>query len=351
MGARWTDVEALNQELQAMVAAGLPMTQGLRLAAERTRNREFRQTMERATKAAEAGMPVSEALEKSGARLPALYLSLVRAGEAGGDMAGVLQTMTHFLDMRRRVTAALRAAITYPVLVLTVAVIICGFISFSVVPHFLKTIASMHLLIPRESVLFPRSVATAFTVQHVMTVILAVLWLVAFLLLLMSLISPHSRLYHQMLLHMPVYHRVFRGYLMYHFSGVLGLLTAQNVPLDIAIDNLRALSESPLMTDAADGAARAIQNGATLSSGLEDARWFPRTELFLMKTAEQQESLDTYLADLNERTAAHIGRSEYVFRNLEPTLIVFIAIAIGVYVVSVFIPFATVFKYISLGVG
>jgi type II secretory pathway component PulF len=349
MSVRWTEIEALNTELHAMVAAGLPMSQGLRLAADHARSRSFRSAMENAAKAAEAGKPVGEALEASGARVPALYLSLIRAGEAGGDMAGVLQTMAHFLDMRRRVTSALRAAITYPILVLTAALFVCVFVTFYLMPSFLANIEHMHLLLPRDSIIFPRPVLWAFAGQYIVTAVIAVLWIVSLGLFVLSVTSPRSRLYHNMLLHMPVYSRVFRGYLLYHFSGVLGLLTAQGVPLDVALENVRALSESELMTDAADDALRGVRNGRPLSVGLEKARWFPRTELFLMKTAEEQESLETYLADLNERTAGRISRSEYVLRNLEPNLIVFIALAVGAYAISVFLPLANMFKYINLG--
>lgn len=349
MRADWKNLEVLNAELIAMDAAGFSLAEGLRSASKHARKSAFREAVRNAAQAAEAGGTTSEAMRKSPGVFPEMYVSLISAAEQGGDMPTVLRGMGEFMEMRRRIMTTLRSTLTYPALVLTVGLALSLFITFRVMPHFLESLRDMHLLIPSDSVLFPKAVTIAFIVQKVLVALLAVLWLASMAFLGLGLFAPVSRSYHQLLIKLPFYGRLFRGYLLYHLSGVLGLLLKQRVGVDTALENLRSLRESPLLSEAAEHTLVSVRNGQRISQGLSKAEWIPRSELWLMETAEKQEQLDTYLEDLNRRAASLISRSEYVFKNMEPNLIVVLAFLVGGYVVSVFLPLFNMFKMTMLG--
>jgi type II secretory pathway component PulF len=349
MRTDWNSLEILNSELVAMDAAGLSLAEGLQEASHQARKGAFREAVRSAATAAENGVPVSEALRKNPRVFPELYVSLVAAAEAGGDMPTVLRGMAQFIELRRRMVASMRAALTYPALVLTLAVIVSIFVTYWIIPGFLDSIRALHLLVPRESILFPRQVAFALDLQQVLVVVLVIVWIAAVAVTLMGVVAPASRGTHGFLLKVPFYGRVFRNYLIYHLSGVLGMLLRQRVPMDTALENLGSLRESPLLSDAAEHGLRAVRNGELLSRGLAQVPWLPKSELWLMETAEQQEQLESYLEELNRRTASSIARSELIFKNIEPNLVALLAIGIGAYIISVFIPLFNMFKFMTLG--
>ncbi len=347
MPVSWTDIELLNAELAALDRAGLPLSDGLRSAAAATRRGRMKGPLEAAAKACESGAALGDVLVAMPGRVPGMFISLVRAGEAGGDMAAALAGMTRFLDRRRRIASALRTAAAYPVIVLTFALAMTAFLSLVFFPKYLDSIGRLHLL---DQGAWARDwLLWSTTLQHVLVGLLAVMWCAVMALLVAGVVRSSSEGYHRLLLGLPLYGRVFRNYLLHHFAGVTGLLLGQGVPVNVALDNLAALDDSPLLRQAAGAARRAVEIGKPLSAGLEGVDWFPPSERWLMAHAEKQERLQEYLDDLADRTAVSMDRSEGILRNLEPSLIGGLAIVIGIYCIAVFLPMVSTFKYIRMG--
>lgn len=349
MRTQWSELEALTNELASLDAAGFALPEGLESAARQARSGAFRATLEETTNACRDGAALSEAMARKPGTFPAMFVSLVRAGEQGGNMLDALRSMGTFLEVRRRINSALRVATIYPAFVLTLAVFISGYVTFWLMPrHYFAVIEALHLLVPGSSDQFPRIVGIALVVQKLMVAAFAGLWIAAAGVAVTGVIAPSSRGYHELLLKLPLYGRVFRHYLLYHFAGVVGLLTREGVRLPEALENLAGLRDSPLVSDAAHAAWTALQNGKPLSAGLADAPWFPRSEIWLMSNAEKQEKLEVYLEDLQKRSAEGAGRVENIFRQLEPVAIAALSGLVGIYVVSVFLPLVTHFKYLRI---
>ena len=321
----WAAIEELSIEMASLDAAGMPLSDGLRLAARRARRKGFVSQLEDVARQCEAGVPLSQALARQEGAFPGIFVSLVRAGEAGGNMLEALRGMTRFVERRRAVTDALRTAALYPLIVLAIATGVSYFVTFRIFPDFIGRLDQMHLLAVHQSPGAANWFAVAIAAQHACFAVFALLLAVAVAMALLGLVAPSSRWYHRLLLAMPVYGRVFRNYLLYHFSGVASLLLGGGVPMAVAMDNLEALDDSPLLREAAVAARRAAELGKPVSTGLESVDWFPRSELWLMANAEKQERLDDYLQDLCARTARSVERAEAVFRHLEPSLIMCLA--------------------------
>jgi general secretion pathway protein F len=218
-----------------------------------------------------------------------------------------------------------------------------------VFPGFIRRLDDMHLLAIHDSPRVANWFGVAIAAQHACFAVFALLLLAVVALLVLGIVACRKRWYHVLLLSTPVYGRVFRNYLLYHFSGVASLLLREGVPVDVAMQNLEALDDSPLLCDAAAAVRRAARVGKPVSAGIENVAWFPRSELWLMANAERQERLDDYLEDLCTRTARSMDRAEVIFRHLEPSLIMCLAGVTAVYIVSVFLPLATIFRYVRLG--
>jgi type II secretory pathway component PulF len=347
MAMRWRDVETLTREIISMERAGLPLPDGLRYAAKQLRRKSNRAAMEQAASEVEAGEAVSDALARQ-KMMPDVVVSLVRAGEQTGELTPALERLASYTQARRRVAFAFRAAATYPAMVLTFALIVSSVVTFGIVPDFIGRLDDMRMLLPESSVLYPASMKIAFTAQRVVVGVFVVLWILAVSVAAWSMFAPSSRGLHLLLLRLPVYNRLFRYYLLYHFASVMSLLLGAGASLRETLQILAGLRESPLLRDAALAASEAVENGLPVSHGLRGVSWFPRNELWLMEHAESDENFAGYAGDLSQRMLDAITRMENILHNIEPNAIVLLALVVAAYVVAVAYPLIRVFGIVKI---
>lgn len=343
----YKSLEAYSSELASLAASGLPLPEGLKLAARHARKPSFRHALSKAAEQCACGKNLSDCLAGN-SHFPELFVSMVRAGECGGNMEGVLRSVVEYLQTRRRVRLAFRAATVYPAAVLSLAVFVSWLVTFGIMPDFMHRLQDMHVLIS-EPGLVPGSIRAAMWGQRAGAAGFAVLWLGVALICLSGLIIPANRSYHRLLLRLPLYGPIFQRYLLYHFSAVIGLLAREGTPVFEALENLSALGESPLLAEAACEGRRALERGQSLSAGLAASDWFPPSEVWMMQHAEKEEQFVEYLADLNRRSIDAIARSERLLENMEPTLILGLALLVTCYLVSVLIPLVGFFRFIHIG--
>lgn len=343
----WATVEQLCEEVCTVERAGMSVPEGLRFAAQQLNNKPMRKLAAEAAEGVEQGRSLSEVLKQQA--FPGLMVSLVRAGEHGGDMLKALKRMGEYTRVRRRVTFAFRMAAFYPAAVLSFALVISCLVTFGIIPNFMSRVDSMRALIPESSALFPRSVYVALWVQKICVAGFALASGACIFLAVLATVSPSSRLYHTLLLRTPLFCRFFRQYLMYSFSSAMSVLLQEGVPVDEALQVLRDLRDSPLLEDASESCLRAVSNGRPLSDGLQDLKWYPESERYLLRHAESDERMPEHFTDLSDRSLAAIGRLEKLFRNLEPGFILALSILIAIYLFSVALPLSRFFTFIRLG--
>jgi len=119
-----------------MVRAGLPLAAALTTLAQQAQSRPWRQLLYRVRTEVEAGTPLSRAFARHDPRCPRWVVALLRAGEAAGSQEVVLEQIADHFARTLALRGKLRAALTYPLVVLVVAVGVTGFLIAGVVPQF-----------------------------------------------------------------------------------------------------------------------------------------------------------------------------------------------------------------------
>lgn len=342
-----TTLSLLARELAGMYEVGLVSADDLRASADGLPRRAEAAMREVASRL-ENGKTLSEALEADPKSFPSLMVTLVRAGEAGGDVPAALLEMADYLDARNQVVWTFRAAIVYPTLVLFFGTAISGYVTFYLFPRLMRSLSELHALLgPGKG--RPWWFDWAITGQRFGFWVLAVLGVVALVVLVSSFVEPRSRWFQTFLLKVPVYRRLFRSYLIFELSGILSVMLRHGVPLAQALDCLQAISGSALLKEAAGKALASVGNGKPASAGLATVSWFPRRELLLLARAEDQERVEFWAKDASESARETVSRSEKTLWTLEPRLVAVVALVVALYLVSVFVPVTGVFHFIALG--
>src|ERR687890_1610483 len=130
------DLVVFSRQLATMINAGLPIVRALYVLSEQTENPKLKEVVVAVRKDVEAGSSLSESLEKHPKVFSRLYVEMVKAGEIGGILDGVLLRLADQLERDQDLRRKIRSALTYPVVVLILAILAASFMLIFIVPIF-----------------------------------------------------------------------------------------------------------------------------------------------------------------------------------------------------------------------
>src|ERR671910_2100165 len=131
-----SDLVVFSRQLATMINAGLPIVRALYILSEQTENPKLVDVVVAVRKDVEAGLSLSEALEKHPKVFSRLYTEMVRAGEIGGILDGVLLRVADQLEREQDLRRKIRSALIYPLVVLIFAILASSFMLIFIVPIF-----------------------------------------------------------------------------------------------------------------------------------------------------------------------------------------------------------------------
>src|SRR5215204_3428669 len=137
-GIRLADLVIFSRQLATMINAGLPIVRALYILSEQTENPKLNDVVVAVRKDVEAGSSLSEALEKHPDAFSRLYTEMVKAGEIGGILDGVLLRLADQLERDQDLRRKIRSALTYPIVVLILAILASSFMLIFIVPVFAR---------------------------------------------------------------------------------------------------------------------------------------------------------------------------------------------------------------------
>src|SRR5918993_1606849 len=137
-GIKLADLVVFSRQLATMINAGLPIVRALYVLSEQTENPKLKDVVVAVRKDVEAGSSLSEALEKHPKVFSRLYVEMVKAGEIGGILDGVLLRVADQLEKDQDLRRKVKSAMTYPVVVLVLAILAASFMLIFIVPVFAK---------------------------------------------------------------------------------------------------------------------------------------------------------------------------------------------------------------------
>ncbi|MCA1848371.1 MAG: type II secretion system F family protein, partial [Actinobacteria bacterium] len=126
------------RQFATMINAGLPIVRSLYVLSEQTENKKLKDTIDAVRKDVEAGLSLSEALDKHPKVFSRLYVEMVRAGEIGGILDGVLLRIADQLENEQELKRKVKSAMTYPTIVLILAILAASFMLIFIVPIFAR---------------------------------------------------------------------------------------------------------------------------------------------------------------------------------------------------------------------
>jgi general secretion pathway protein F len=292
------------QELAALLGARLPLDRALAILAELEETRRLRAPLQAVLAAVRDGASLSDALEASGA-FSRGYVTMVRAGEHGGNLETTLKRLSDYLTRASAVRDAVVSAMIYPAVLLVMGALSGLFVVTYVLPEFAP-------LFEQSGRPLPMPTAIALALGQFLDAywwLLGIIVLGGFLALRRAMATPAFRKGRdRAVLRLPLIGDLLLKMQVERFSRMLGALLANGVPLPQALLLARDTLTNGVVADAIGDTAARLKEGEALAAKLRQTGIFPSLMLDLVRIGEETGTLEEMLqkqADLYEHEVRH----------------------------------------------
>lgn len=335
-GLSGAQLSLVTRQFATLLAAGLPVEQTLNALIEQADTDYQRQVLAGVRGEVLAGHSLARALQSYPRVFPALYVTLVAAGEQSGRLGDVMERLADYTESHQALRQKVGLAFIYPAIVTLVAgTVVLGLLTY-VVPQVVNVFQNTNQTLPWLTLaLIGVSDFLRASWWLWLAVIIAAVWAAR-----RALRRPQSRLrFHRWLLRLPLVGTMVRGVNSAQLASTLGILVGSGVPLLAALQAGAGVVNNLPMRQAVEEAARRVREGGSLSRALAAAKLFPPMLVHMIASGEASGRLVHML----ERAAEQQGREMEnrvmgLTSLLEPLLIVVMGVVVLVIVLAILLP-------------
>lgn len=336
-----------NEQLASLANAGICLDQGLRQLGKDVHSRSLRNVLEGMADEIEKGKSLPETLERHASQMPALYGRVVRAGIQNGHLPATLLNLSGHLRLTAETRRLLAEALTYPAVVLILAIgLFCG-VLLLIVPQFAETFADFGVRLPALTI-FMISLAHALPA----ILIVAFIILVIFALVLMAMRkSASGRLwYEHFVLRFPIVGALIRNSLQARFLRSMAFAVDAAVPLPEAMRLSGGATGSPTLMHDTDVVAGQIERGVHVEEACRRASLIPAMFGYFVGLKGDAANLRDGLLQLSKSCEARAAHSQSMLRGwLAPLAVFTVGMAIGLLILALFMPMVQLVQSVSGG--
>ncbi|MBQ7529236.1 type II secretion system F family protein [bacterium] len=327
-----------SRQFATMINAGLAMVRCLDILSEQTEDAKLKETLIQVRRDVEGGSTLSSALQKHPDVFSTLFHSMVKAGEMGGVLDEVLERLAGFMEKDFALKKKVKSALTYPVVILVMAIGIVMFLVIYILPTFVALFEGMNLELP-----VPTKILMWTTNALRNPVFLGCLVIgggIGAFMIKQYINTPAGRKqYDQLKLSLPVFGLLNKKVAISRFCRTLGTLLSSGVPIMQALEIVGKASGNEIIASTVTRIRDSIREGESIASPLGASGMFPPMVTQMVAVGEETGNLDAMLGKISDFYDTEV---EYLLSSLtsmlEPIMIVGMGGIVGFIVIAVFLP-------------
>jgi type IV pilus assembly protein PilC len=340
-----TELAIATRQLATMVTSGMTILRSLYVLENQTKSKLLCETFTAVRHDVEAGLLLSDALERHPKVFTSLYVAMVRAGESGGLLEQSLLRTADQLEKDASLRRQIRAAMIYPSLVISFAMIVMLALVAFLIPVFEKVFKEFHGKLPGLSQ-FMVGFSHLLTQRYYVLVIFLIVVVVAFLSFKRSEWGrPHWDAFK---LRIPMkIGDVVQKVAIARWSRTFSALTTAGVPIIQAIEITGKTAGNAVVESAMTDVIASVKAGGTIAEPLRHAGVFPVMVPHMIGVGEETGALDTMLTKIAEFYEDEVATAvKTLTAIMEPVMIIVVGSIVGVIVISMYLPLFNVYNSI-----
>jgi type IV pilus assembly protein PilC len=325
-----------NQELRALIHAGLPIVPSLDILLERRKNKTFRNSLIDIRDRVKGGEALSDAFAAQGDMYPPLYSASLASGERSGELAAVIERFVAYLQKIISIRRKVISAMIYPAILITLASGLIALMIFFIIPKFNEFLVGFGADLP----LITRIVVntSTFAVSQWKVIVgggvggfLALSW--------WSRTETGRYAVDRFKLRLPLAGKVIAEYCQNRFTRTLGTLQAGGIPLVTSLELAARAVGNAVYEQALLGVANKVREGEALWDSLDKTELFSDITIQMVKVGESTGALDEMLQNASDFTDEEIDANlDRLMSMVEPLMLVFMALVVATMLLSIYYP-------------
>jgi type IV pilus assembly protein PilC len=339
------DLSVFSRQFATMIDAGLTMLRSLTIMSEQVENTELRRVLRQVKQDLEAGMSLSSAFAKSPEIFPPLMVSMTKAGEAGGFLDVAMRQIADNFEAEVKLRSKIKAAMTYPVVVFFLAILMCIGMLVFVVPVFEGMFEDLggELPLPTKVLVFLSS-AMRFMLPGLIVITVVGVWLwrkVGKTERVRNIVDPLK-------LRLPVFGNLFSKLALARFARNLGTLLSSGVPILQSLEIVSETTGSIVISRALTEVQESVRRGETVAGPLSQHDVFPPMVVQMISSGEETGAIDQMLQKIAQFYDEEVeATTEALTALIEPLMIAFLGGIVGSMIIALYMPIFKVFELIG----
>ena len=338
---------AFTRQMSTLVNAGLPLMRALRVLQRQEKNVALRDAVIQMAESIESGSTFAEALAAHPKIFDRLFVNMVKAGEVGGVLDVVLARLAEFQEKAEKIKGKVKSAMTYPIVVLVMALSILTFLMTYIVPKFADIFGD--LMGGRGMPLITQMVMSASaTMVNRFPLVLAVVVALVVIIKLLAKTDKGRFALDKFKLHAPVFGMLISKNSISRFTRTLGTLMSAGVPVLQALNIVKETVGNEVIARAVTTIHDAVKEGENMAPPIASSKVFPPMVVSMVEVGEETGALPDMLMKIADSYDDDVDNAVAAMTSIiEPLLIIFLAIVVGTIVIALFMPLVSIIGGLS----
>ena len=340
------DLAVFARQFATMINSGLSLLRSLNILAEQTENPLLGKTIGELRDDVEKGSSLSGAMSKHPKVFSTLFVAMVKAGETGGQLDTVLTRVADNFEADYRLRQKVKSAMTYPIVVAGIAMLLVTVMLLFVVPTFAAMFEDLGGTLPLPTkilLILSRS-------AKILVPLVIVLSIVAFFVYKrLRKSNAEARLrFDKAKLKIPIFGDLFQKVAVSRFTRTLALLLRAGVPVLQALDIVTESTGNEVLARASQDVKESVRSGETMASPLAKHKVFPPMVVQMISVGEDTGALDAMLDKISDFYDQEVeSTTEQLTSLIEPIMIAVLGGIVGAMVIALYMPMFKIFDLIK----
>ncbi len=325
----------LNQQFNTLIKAGLPILRALDLLADRASSPKLRPVISQIRDRVREGKSLSEAVAEAGV-FSKVYSTAILAGEKSGNLPGVLDYYIAYQRVSTGVRKKILATLVYPILLISVAIIIVTYLVTAVIPKFALLYKDLNVDLPA-----PTRLLIALTVDYRFAFLgaVALLAVAAAGVFLWSRSEEGGPAFDRFKFRLPIVGDTLLKFQVAQFSRTLATLLTGGTPLVAGLQTATDAVTSKLLRSTVAEATQRVREGESLHAALASKNIVPEMALDMIEVGESSGALSPMLTSVAEFYEEEVSlRLSALVSIIEPVLLIFMGLLVAFILISLYLP-------------
>ena len=333
-------------QLSTYIKAGISLIDSVRILEKQAEKPEHRKVYQKMVYELLKGENLSVAMQKQQDKFPKLLVNMVKTSELTGDLTSVLDDMADYYTSKEETRKTMISAMTYPVIVLLIAVCVVIFILTTIVPKFVDMYSANDANIPALTQTIMN--ISKFLTNHYIVLIVAIVAIIGCIVFFYKHVQAFRKNVQIIMMHVPVMSKIIIYNEVYNFTKTFASLLNHGVFITDSMEILAKITNNEVYKELINRTIINLNKGANISESFKGSWAFPVAAYEMIVTGESTGQLGLMMEKVaNYYQTLHKNLVKQLQSLLEPMMIVILALIVGVILLSVVMPMFDIYSKIQ----